>query len=357
LVPGGVDAKVLISRLNEEKDVSVQRALLWIMGELHLTKEERQNLLPRLLHLYHDDPDPGIHGAVEWLLRQWQATDQLKAIDKELATGTVAGERQWFLNRQGQTMMIVSRPDEFWMGDGPERHRRQLGRSFAIGAKEITGAQFLRFRKDHRLFKGDAPSDDGPAGGAAWCDAAAYCNWLSKQEGMAEEQWCYLPNPAGKYEAGMKMAPNYLHRTGYRLPTEAEWEYACRAGAETLFSFGEAAELLDDYAWYVGNAFARTHPVGLLKPNDLGLCDMQGNAWEWTQDAFKPYVRTEGGAVLGDAEDREDMTDINISKVRVLRGGSFADHPGVIGCAHRNWGPPLFRHDAVGFRVARTLTP
>ena len=65
--------------------------------------------MPRLLQLYRDDPDPGIHGAAEWLLRQWQTSDELKEIDKELATGKVEGKRQWYINRQGQTMMIVSR--------------------------------------------------------------------------------------------------------------------------------------------------------------------------------------------------------------------------------------------------------
>jgi formylglycine-generating enzyme required for sulfatase activity len=78
----------------------------------------------------------------------------------------------------------------------------------------------------------------------------------------------------------MKMAANYLQRTGYRLPTEAEWEFACRAGAVTSFYFGDSKELLPRYAWYQKNSQNKLWPVGSLKPNDLGLFDMAGNAWE-----------------------------------------------------------------------------
>ena len=110
--PGGVDAKVSISRFAEEKDVSARRGILLSLGEFGLTslsQAERRNLLLRLLDLYRNDPDPGIHSAAEWLLRQWQAADQLKKIGQLLATGKVEGKRQWYINSQGQTMVAVAK--------------------------------------------------------------------------------------------------------------------------------------------------------------------------------------------------------------------------------------------------------
>jgi len=354
--PGGVDAKGLISRLDVEKEVSARRAILLSLGEYGpdgLSQDQRLKILPKLLQLYRGDPDPGIHGAADWLLRQWQVAVELKKIDRGLATGKVEGKRQWYINRQGQTMMVVANAGEFWMGERKERHRRRIGRSFAIASKEVTVEQFLRFRNEHDYSTQCAPSSDCPVNVVSWYEAVAYCNWLSEQEGIPKAQWCYLPNKEGKYTHGMTMAPDYLRRTGYRLPTEAEWEYACRAGVETGYSFGEPDDLLDKYGWFDRNSLGRkSHPVGLLKPNDLGLFDMHGNDWEWCQDAYKEYGKRRDGKAI---EDIEDITDINNSNSRVLRGGSFYDQPSLVRSANRYNHVPTFRISLIGFRAARTI--
>ena len=110
--------------------------------------------------------------------------------------------------------------------------------------------------------------------------------------GLAKEQWCYEPNEAGAYAEGMTIPADVLQRTGYRLPTEAEWEYACRAGAVTSRYYGARVDLLGAYAWYHANSQDHAWPCGSLFPNDLGLFDMLGNMYEWCQE--RDYVYQTG---------------------------------------------------------------
>jgi len=358
LAPGGVDPKILLVRLEEEKEVSVRRAILLSLGEFgvdRLSLAERRNHLRRFLQLYRDDRDPGIHGAAEWLLRKWSASEELEKMDNSLATGKVKDDRQWYINGQGQTMMIVPRPDVFWMGEGPEKHRRKIDRSFAIASKQVTVEQFRAITGRDPSNKKESPTADCPATSISWYDAAEYCNKLSEKEGIDKDQWCYIPNADGTYKAGMAMPPNYLQRTGYRLPTDAEWEFSCRAGSETGFSFGEAEEILVEYGWYFVNALSKSHPVGSLKPNDLGLYDMHGNVWQWCQSVYLPYLKGGDNQPYKDTED--ETGKIADDKSRVLRGGSFISLASVVRSANRFDNAPTYRLYIFGFRVARTLPP
>jgi eukaryotic-like serine/threonine-protein kinase len=382
----GTDAKAVVKRLDEEPDVSVRRALLLALGEFgekELPQEEREVLLPKLFALYRDAPDPGLHGAAEWLLLRWGQQAEVKAREDEwreegeerrkevrakreerlgqLRQGlTKDGRPQWYVNGQGQTMVVVPGPVEFLMGSPPTeagrrpeevQHRRRIGRTFALAAQPVTKEQFLRFLPTFsHIEMGRYPEPTCPIGGVEWYEAAAYCNWLSRQEGIPEGQWCYETNPKGEV---VKLRENYLRLTGYRLPTEAEWEYACRAGAVTSRCYGEAEEpLLARYGWYDKNSGGLTWPVGGKKPNDLGMFDMHGQVVSWCQESYRAYPQATSGLAI---EDEEDKLDVLSTIERVVRGGSFGHRAVNVRCASRVWLVPTNRYGSVGFRPARTF--
>ena len=133
----------------------------------------------------------------------------------------------------------------------------------------------------------------------------------------------------------------------YRLPTEAEWEYACRAGSTTKYSYGDDVSQLGEYAWYDGNSDYRTHPVGQKKPNNWGLCDMHGNVWEWCQDQF--HEGYSGAPADGSAWEGS-------KKLRVLRGGASDACGNCSSSAARAGDVPDRRAATLGVRVVATLT-
>jgi formylglycine-generating enzyme required for sulfatase activity len=259
-------------------------------------------------------------------------------------------------------MVVIPGPVEFLMGSPPtepgmyedqRQHRERIGRAFAIAAKPVTVKQYWNWRSSYQGVQPPRldPSEDCPVGLMNWYMAAAYCNWLSGQEGLPRDQWCYETDPRGQVT---RVKENYLSRTGYRLPTEAEWEYACRAGAVTSRYYGESDELLKEYAWYLENAKGGgpVLSVGGKKPNDLGLFDMHGNVWEWCQDRYEGYPEAKGNEAI---EDKEDILDGEDKDSRVLRGGSFGDQAVYVRSDLRSKAVPTYRSVYIGFRPARTF--
>jgi formylglycine-generating enzyme required for sulfatase activity len=350
LGPSGVEPAALVDLLADD-DVSVRRAVLLALGEFGEGEPallEREGLVARLVELYRNASDPGIHSTTGWLLRRWGYQARVEEIDRALPVGKPVGERHWYVNAERQTMILIP-PGKVQSGFGVSSEQIRVDRGFALAAREVTVAEFQRFRREHQ--RGQfVPTDDCPAD-VSWYASAAYCNWLSKRDGIPIEQWCYVPNENGEYAEGMSMAPNFLSRTGYRLPTGKEWEYACRAGSFTYFSVGEAEDLLPKYAWGVVNSQSYSHPVGTLRPNDLGLFDMHGNAWEWCQD--KEVANTPGEPPSSNQKLLDGI--VTNKDPCYFRGGAFTTGPRNLTSIARFTGLPSHKADDIGFRPARTV--
>jgi serine/threonine protein kinase/formylglycine-generating enzyme required for sulfatase activity len=375
----GSELVTLLQQLESSSiEVSQRRALLLAVGKYPVERVpagQRNAVVKRLLDDYENHPDAGLHGATEWLMRQWGLTDAARAVHERLR-GKPSGERKWYVNGQGQTLTIVPAGKPFLMGSpeneadrapNEKQHQRKIPRTFAIATQTVTRGEFERFLDADpgikKVFEANgqaapllrkySPEPESPIVLIDWNMAARYCNWLSKEEGLDQEQWCYETNEIGMVT---KMRANYLSLSGYRLPTEAEMEYATRAGAITSRYFGGSEELLPNYAWCSSNSAGRPRPVGSLLPNDLGVYDAHGNVWCWCQDRFKgDYPEDNAGKAVDDIEDVDDIKSINFNDGRVLRGASFSFQPSSVRSALRGNDIPLNRDAGLSFRPARTL--
>jgi len=211
-----------------------------------------------------------------------------------------------FSNEQPKT---IGEPNE------KPQHRVQI-QSFAIGKYEVTQEQWY-------AFMGNNPSQNKgrtlPVELVSWDDIQQFIAKLNQKTGQK-----------------------------YRLPSEAEWEYAARAGTTTEWSHGNDESKLGNYAWYAGNSGNKTQPVGQKLPNAFGLFDMHGNVWEWTQDCWhENYV--------GAPTDGNSWVTSCSGSSRVLRGGSWYLNPAYLRSASRVRSFPVFRNESYGFRLARDL--
>jgi formylglycine-generating enzyme required for sulfatase activity len=365
-----VDPKTLIERLRLETDRSVRRALILALGGFapdRIPPPLRADLKVVLLSWYRSDPDPGIHSAIDWVLRQgWKAGDELDAIDRVLSGPEIPADRNWLVNSLGQTFAIVRGPVSFSMGTlpgsdpyagGDEAPRdRTIPRSFAIATRELSLSEFRLFLKDNPdlvpIFNRPSvqmriPSDECAIGALTWYDAARYCNWLSAREKIPEDQWCYPK----LFQTGMTLPGNVLERTGYRLPTEGEWEYACRSGATTLWPQGLSEPRLMDYAWVIRDSGRLMHRPGLKRPNELGLFDTLGNASEWCMGALD---LNRDANEQRPKEDRLLLLTIQDDQGVDSRGGSSLDPSADVRSANRNIRHPNERLPFFGMRLART---
>ncbi|MGE3780169.1 MAG: formylglycine-generating enzyme family protein, partial [Pirellulaceae bacterium] len=231
------------------------------------------------------DADSGVHFATEWILRRFGEPPAAGAPPED------AGQRSWMMSPQGIALAVIRGPQEFTIGSpGTESEREdveaqqvvQLQHSFAIGAYEITVEQYQRYLPDKPYAAAVTSSPQSPMSNVTWYDAARFCRLLSEAEGIPEEEMVYPP--VDEIKAGMSLPDDWQRRSGYRLPSEQEWECACRSGTRTARFFGRLPARLPAYARYIANSNELLWSVGSLRPNPWGLFDIYGNVLEWCHD-------------------------------------------------------------------------
>jgi formylglycine-generating enzyme required for sulfatase activity len=220
-----------------------------------------------------------------------------------------------------------------WPDEGPV-HRVRISRAFYVGKYEVTQEQWEKVMGTNPShFKGPKR----PVEQVSWGDCQEFLRRL-EATGLRRE---------GHRVSGLKPQ-------GYRLPTEAEWEWACRAGTRTRFCFGDADSRLGEYVWYGANFGIGTHPVGEKRPNAWGLHDCHGNVWEWCSDWFGEYGAEPWPGKFRWARDPQGPAD---GPGRVLRGGSWNYNPEYCRSALR-FSPalvPTGPFSSIGFRAALSI--
>jgi formylglycine-generating enzyme required for sulfatase activity len=239
------------------------------------------------------------------------------------------------------TLELVRIPAGSFPMGSPEDEEGRFEHEGPLHTVEVSAFRCMRYPVTRSLYSevmGKDPgwpegeADDRPVNNVSWHDAVAFCNRLSEREGLKP---CY--RIAGEQATWDRQA------TGFRLPTEAEWEYACRAGTSSRWSWGDDPEEARHHAWFGENSDGHPHPVGRKKPNLWGLHDVHGSVWEWCWDWFAPYR----------AQAEEDPIGPESGLGRVVRGGSFANTPRILRSAYRNWVVPESRNRNFGFRCVR----
>ncbi len=331
---------------------SLRSAVALIVGSVPVAQvgaDEQQACKPILFDWYSTAKDTGTHCAAAWAIRRWDLPQPELPPSRQLRENG-----NWYVNSLGMSMLKI--PAGTFTGNYVRDAYvpiEQSVQSFLLADREVTRAQYRQFLDDKpalvEIRQPDMdnpllnPTEQHPVQKASWYDAVMFCNWLSRREGLTP---CYE-------RTGEKETPfNYdkwkrnESADGYRLPTESEWELACRAGTVTLYHFGEDESFLDRY---VVRRAKWPEVTGSKLPNGWGLLDMLGNVSEWCNDPWN--FRGEGGLR---GEPREDETQtLNYSDKYVMRGGSFRGAYASFMTSHREPGFVYIRATWYGFRVAR----
>jgi len=289
--------------------------------------------------MYTDFADIAYLGSKPQASATTQTAQPQQAVTQPIVTQptTTAQTAQTQQTASIPTNMVYIQGGTFMMGspiiepshDNDEIQHQVTVSSFFMGKYEVT-------QKEYQEVMGINPSnfkgDNFPVENVSWYDAIEYCNKRSQKEGLTPV-----------YTRGTNNVIWNKNANGYRLPTEAEWEYACRAGTISAYNTGESIN--DNTGWYSKNSDNKIHPVGQKSANRLGLYDIHGNVWEWCWDFYGNYSN----------EAQTDPLGISSGSNRIKRGGSWSDSAVYVRSAYRGGNDPYFGLNNLGFRLVRNF--
>ena len=224
-------------------------------------------------------------------------------------------------------------------------HEVTLNYDFWMGKYEVTFDEYDKYSEYAQVAK---KKDEGwgrkdrPVIYVSWWDAIDYCNWLSDQENLPRA----YDSKGNLLDSNHKITTDPSKVKGYRLPTEAEWEYAARGGANRTYDFKySGSDQIGTVAWYDYNSGKKTQPVGNKESNELGIYDMSGNVWEWCHDWYSSSYSS---------EKQTNPSGYTYGSYRVARGGCWGNTPDYCRVSYRDCGDPSDASFYVGFRIVRT---
>ncbi len=352
----GVAAPSLAEQmLDGQNDELAQYALMLALGDHNpddLPAETRSRISERLRRLYRTADSRAVHAAAGWLIRRWKLPMTYDVAKRDSLSGS---KRGWFwqelLGTQWSFSVIPAGNYSIGSSETEQHHRADeavrtivIPYPVAFADREVSRGDFLRFlkatrRRFPRVWDVSQWTSDKkhPAVAVTWAEAVGFANWLTVESGMSASDVCYRRGRVGRRAWRLKE-----RCAGFRLPTESEWEVACRAGTETAYSFGDDSAYVASYGWFVTDSGRRSRVGGLLAPNLYGLFDMHGNVFEWCSDWYSPGAKSQRGQVA--------------REFRSVRGGAWPYLPATRRCAFRGKDLPTRRTRDNGFRVVRSLT-
>lgn len=321
-----IDAAVPAGRLLTEPRSDVRSALAQIMGEYPQSELEaalRARIVERLTQMMGNAADREEHASAEWALRQWNETSAIASGREKLRVASADRNARVTVSPSGRVMVTVDATNV-----------ASVGRIFQICSREVSQEDLTEMTGRRYYNRQLVESPECSASVVRFYEAIYFCQKLNIQEDIPESEWCFERiTPEQVRNHSFDYRPDFS-KTGYRLPTIAEWQYACNGDTVTPFHFGHGGELILKYAWMLENSGPAIHRSGLLKPNQFGLYDMLGNMREWCGEP----VDKDGNAIL--------------------IGGCWATE---IDAAQTLVGPspfaPNVNYDVNGLRVVRTVRP